>query len=34
MEEIKILLIEDEKKIADTLCKGLNELDYHVENGL
>jgi len=31
MEEIKILLIEDEKKIADTLCKGLNELDYHVE---
>jgi two-component system, OmpR family, copper resistance phosphate regulon response regulator CusR len=31
MEEIKILLIEDEKKIADTLCKGLKELDYHVE---
>lgn len=31
MEEIKILLIEDEKKIADTLCKGLKELDYYVE---
>ncbi|MEP7110038.1 MAG: response regulator transcription factor [Ferruginibacter sp.] len=31
MEEIKILLIEDEKKIADTLSKGLRELDYHVE---
>jgi two-component system, OmpR family, copper resistance phosphate regulon response regulator CusR len=31
MEEIKILLIEDEKKIADTLSRGLNELDYHVE---
>lgn len=31
MEEIKILLIEDEKKIADTLAKGLKELDYHVE---
>ncbi|MGC4103473.1 response regulator transcription factor [Ferruginibacter sp.] len=31
MEEIKILLIEDEKKIADTLSKGLTELDYHVE---
>ncbi|MEO6546371.1 MAG: response regulator transcription factor [Ferruginibacter sp.] len=31
MEEIKILLIEDEKKIADTLSKGLKELDYHVE---
>jgi len=30
MEEIKILLIEDEKKIADTLSKGLRELDYHV----
>jgi DNA-binding response OmpR family regulator len=30
MEEIKILLIEDEKKIADTLSKGLKELDYHV----
>lgn len=31
MEEIKILLIEDEKKIADTLAKGLKENDYHVE---
>ena len=31
MEEIKILLIEDEKKIADTLAKGLSELNYHVE---
>lgn len=31
MEEIKVLLIEDEKKIADTLSKGLKELDYHVE---
>jgi len=31
MEEIKILLIEDEKKIADTLSKGLGELEYHVE---
>ncbi len=30
MEEIKILLIEDEKKIADTLAKGLTELNYHV----
>ena len=31
MEEIKILLIEDEKKIADTLSKGLKEMGYHVE---
>ena len=31
MEEIKILLVEDEKKIADTLAKGLKELDYHVD---
>lgn len=31
MEEIKILLVEDEKKIADTLSKGLKELGYHVE---
>lgn len=31
MEEIKILLIEDEKKIADILSKGLSELNYHVE---
>lgn len=31
MEEIKILLVEDERKIADTLSKGLRELNYHVE---
>jgi len=31
MEEIKILLIEDEKKIADTLSKGLKELDFEVD---
>ncbi len=31
MEEVNILLVEDEKKIADTLSKGLKELDYHVE---
>jgi two-component system copper resistance phosphate regulon response regulator CusR len=31
MDEIRVLLIEDEKKIADTLAKGLKELDYHVE---
>jgi two-component system, OmpR family, copper resistance phosphate regulon response regulator CusR len=31
MEEIRILLIEDEKKIADTLSKGLSELNYQVE---
>ena len=31
MEEIRILLIEDERKIADTLSKGLSELDYHVQ---
>jgi len=31
MEEIKVLLVEDEKKIADTLSKGLKELNYHVE---
>jgi DNA-binding response OmpR family regulator len=31
MEEIKILLVEDEKKIAETLSKGLKELDYHTE---
>ena len=30
MEETKILLVEDEKKIADTVSKGLSELDYHV----
>ena len=31
MEDTRILLIEDEKKIADTLSKGLKELDYKVE---
>jgi DNA-binding response OmpR family regulator len=31
MEEIKILLIEDEKKIANTVAKGLQEHQYHVE---
>lgn len=31
MEEIKILLVEDEKKIAESLKKGLTEQHYHVE---
>lgn len=31
MEEIKVLLVEDEKKIADSISKGLMELGYHVE---
>ena len=31
MEERKILIIEDEQKIADTLKLGLSENDYHVE---
>lgn len=31
MEEIKILLVEDERKIADSIAKGLRELSYHVE---
>lgn len=31
MEEIKILLVEDEKKIAEALKKGLMEQQYHVE---
>lgn len=31
MEERKILLVEDEKKIATTLKKGLNENGYHVD---
>lgn len=31
MEEIKILLVEDEKKIADSLKKGLTEENYTVE---
>jgi two-component system, OmpR family, copper resistance phosphate regulon response regulator CusR len=31
MDEIKILLVEDEKKIADSLKKGLSEENYIVE---
>jgi DNA-binding response OmpR family regulator len=31
MEERKILIVEDEKKIADTLKFGLNELGFQVE---
>lgn len=31
MEEIRILLVEDEKKIAEALKKGLMENQYHVE---
>jgi len=31
MEAIKILLVEDEKKIADSLKKGLSEHNYQVE---
>jgi len=31
MEEIKILLVEDERKIADSLKKGLTEQNYSVE---
>jgi len=31
MELIRVLLVEDEKKIADTLAKGLRELDYLVD---
>jgi two-component system, OmpR family, copper resistance phosphate regulon response regulator CusR len=31
MEGIKILIVEDEKKIADTLKFGLNELEFQVE---
>jgi two-component system, OmpR family, copper resistance phosphate regulon response regulator CusR len=31
MEEIKILLVEDEKKIAESLKKGLSEQHYHIE---
>lgn len=30
-EEVKILLVEDERKIADALKKGLTEQQYHVE---
>ncbi len=31
MEERKILVVEDEKKIADTLKQGLEENDFYVE---
>jgi DNA-binding response OmpR family regulator len=31
MEDIRILLVEDEKKIADALMKGLTENQYSVE---
>ncbi|MFT3826686.1 MAG: response regulator transcription factor [Chitinophagaceae bacterium] len=31
MEEVKILLVEDEKKIAEALKKGLMEQQYYVE---
>lgn len=31
MDEVKILLVEDEKKIADSLKKGLSEQNYEVE---
>src|SRR5688500_11091577 len=31
MEERKVLIIEDERKIADTLKFGLSEHGYHVE---
>ncbi len=31
MEAIKVLLVEDEKKIADAVSKGLRELGYHTE---
>ncbi len=31
MEDIRILLVEDEKKIADSLKKGLTEYGYNVE---
>ncbi len=31
MASIRVLIVEDEKKIADTLAKGLTELDYEVE---
>lgn len=30
-DEVKILLVEDERKIAETLKKGLSEQQYHVE---
>ena len=31
MEKRKILIVEDEKKIADTLKFGLSEFGFHVE---
>jgi len=31
MDDIRILLVEDEKKIADSLKKGLSEHNYYVE---
>src|SRR5690349_8940506 len=31
MEERKVLIVEDERKIADTLKFGLSEHGYHVE---
>lgn len=31
VEEKKILIVEDEKKIADTLKFGLGEIDFHVQ---
>ena len=31
MDEIRILLVEDEKKIADSLKKGLSEQNYDVQ---
>src|SRR5690606_30238402 len=31
MNEIRILLVEDEKKIADSLLKGLSENNYMVD---
>ena len=31
MDEIRILLVEDEKKIADSLKKGLSEQNYQVQ---
>lgn len=31
MDEIKILLVEDEKKLADAISKGLSEQNYFVE---
>ena len=31
MEDIRILLVEDEKKIADSLKKGLSEQSYEVQ---